>query len=136
LGKHWNAISDGIKKLKERSRVGKALSYEDESRLLAACGASLSPSLLPLFVLGIDTGLRAAEQRALRYKDVVITWSGSRLEGHLIVPTSKTDAGTHRMVPLTARLITVLRDWFARFPNTQPGRLHLLPSLGENAARR
>jgi len=54
--------------LPERPDVGRAISAEDEQKLLAAIAASRSPALLPLFILAIDTGLRASELRSL-------TWS-------------------------------------------------------------
>jgi hypothetical protein len=62
----WHSISRKLPRLKENHNVGKAISFEDENKLLLACGASLSPSLLPLFTAGIDTGLRASELQAPR----------------------------------------------------------------------
>jgi hypothetical protein len=57
----WSAVADelerrAIKKLPERHDVGRAISAEDEQKLLAAIAASRSPALLPLFILAIDTG--------------------------------------------------------------------------------
>lgn len=119
----WNTLADeldrrGIKKLSERHDVGRAIDTADERKLLDAIAASRSPALLPLFVLAIDTGLRASELRSLRRRDLSLAWeNGTITEGALVVPKSKTEAGTGRMVPLTSRACAVLSLWFARFPN-------------------
>jgi integrase len=121
----WSVIADeldrrGIKKLSERHDIGRAISSEDERKLLDAIGASRSPALLPLFVLAMDTGLRASELRSLKRCDLSLVWdSGVVREGALVVPKSKTEAGTGRMVPLTLRASTVLSLWLSRFPNAR-----------------
>jgi len=117
----WSGIADdldrqGIKKLSERHDVGRAISAKDEQKLLDAIAASRSPALLPLFVLAIDTGLRASELRSLRRRDLTLVWENQKItEGALIVPKSKTEAGTGRMVPLTSRVAAVLTSWLSRF---------------------
>lgn len=40
--------------------------------------------------------------------------------GELLVPKSKTDAGTGRTIPLTRRVCAVLTLWLSRFPNAGP----------------
>ena len=123
----WGAVLDelerrGIKKLPERHDVGRAISAEDEQKLLAAIAASRSPALLPLFILAIDTGLRASELRSLTRRDLSLVWEkGTVQQGALIVQKSKTDAGTGRLVPLTSRACAVLSLWFSRFPNAEEG---------------
>ena len=83
-----------------------------------AIAASRSPVLLPLFILAIDTGLRASELRALARCDLSLVWkNGTIQEGALTVPRSKTDAGTGRLVPLTSRACAVLSLWLSRFSN-------------------
>ena len=80
-------------RLRENSDVGKAVSYEQEQALLTECINSMSPALYPLFTLAIDTGLRAAEIKALRRRDLVLTWQdGAIAAGEVIVPKSKTEA--------------------------------------------
>src|SRR5262249_48639905 len=68
LRKHrvWAAIADDVTWLGERKDIGRAISRGDEEKLLAAVRQSPSPALLPLFLVSIDTGLRASEVRALR----------------------------------------------------------------------
>jgi integrase len=114
----WSAIiSRKLPHLKENHNVGKAIPYDHETTLLLACGQSLSPSLLPLFVLGIDTGLRSSEIKVLRRKDISLTWNASRGSGELVVPRSKTEAGKGRSVPLTQRACAALQTWISRFPD-------------------
>jgi len=91
--------------LRERSEAGRALSPADETKLLDAIGQSTSPALDPFFLLTLDAGLRPSETRALRRRDLTLTWrNGTIAEGELVVPQSKTEAGTGRVVPLTRRL--------------------------------
>src|ERR1700722_13531403 len=105
----WGSISDAVEMLHERRDVGRALSYEDEKKLIDAAGKSRSPALLPLLVLTLDSGLRAAEIRALRRKDLHLIWNGGIIEsGFLTVPKSKTEAGTGRTIPLTRRACATL----------------------------
>jgi hypothetical protein len=55
---------------------------------------SPSPTLLPLFILSIDTGLRANEARHLRHRDLNIEWQdGVIRSGILRVSRSKTEGG-------------------------------------------
>jgi integrase len=102
--------------LRESHDVGKAVSPEDEIKLLEAIRQSRSPALLPLFVLSIDSGLRASEVRALQHCDLKLTWNAGAIEqGWLTVSKLKTEAGTRRTVPLTSRVCSVLTLWLSRF---------------------
>jgi integrase len=113
----WAPISDRVKGLRERHDVGRAISHEDEGKIIDAIRQSRSPALLPLFVLSIDTGLRAAEVRALKHRDLRLEWKNGVIErGELRVPKSKTDAGQGRIVPLSGRVRAVLSLWLSRFP--------------------
>jgi integrase len=117
----WGGVSRKLTRLKENRDAGSAVSYEHEDTLRSLCGQSLAPSLLPLFVMAIDTGLRAAELKSLQHKDLVLTISqGSIAAGEVVVPKSKTEAGRGRSVPFTSRLCAVLTTWLARFPDAKP----------------
>lgn len=117
----WAPIGERVKALRQRHEVGRALSREDEVKLLEAIRRSDSPALLTLFVMAIDTGLRASEMRGLRYRDLeVARKNGAIVGGRLIVPKSKTDAGTGRVIPFTRRLCVTLSSWIARFPDVDP----------------
>jgi integrase len=113
----WDAVKGRVRPLRTPHDVGKAVSREHEDRLLAAISQSRSPALLPLFVLSIDTGLRANEIRQLRYRDLTLLWRGGTIEqGGLIVSRSKTEGGTGRAIPLTRRACAALTLWLSRFP--------------------
>jgi integrase len=117
--KLWGYVADSVPRLAERHDVGKQIPREDEEQLLLpAIHMSGSPALLPLYVLSVDTGLRASEIRALGHRDLVLEWSnGVIASGQVVVPKSKTVAGTGRVVPLTMRACGALTLWLARFPD-------------------
>jgi integrase len=117
----WAAIAGHVRMLRERQDVGRAISRADEQRLLDAIRRSPSRALLPLFVVSIDTGLRAAETSALRHQDLSLTWEKGVIKtGELRVAKSKTAAGEGRTIPLTSRACAVLSLWLARFPDAGP----------------
>jgi len=117
----WAYISGRISMLPQRSDVGRALSREDEARLLEAIGQSRSPSLYPFFILSLDSGLRPSETRGLRRSNLQIAWrQGAISEGEIIVGRSKTEAGVGRSVPLTRRACASLTLWLTRFPDAGP----------------
>jgi len=117
----WGPIADKVKALPERHDVGRAIPFVDESKLLAAASASRSPALLPLVVLSLDTGMRLGETQALCRRDVRLEWaSGSILRGEIVVPKSKTAAGTGRVIPLSRRVCACLTLWLDRFPEAGP----------------
>jgi integrase len=110
-----------VRALKENRNVGRALSRQDEQRLIGAIGACRAPALYPLFVLALDAGLRASELRFLCHQDLRLTWrDGFIAQGVLTVAKSKTEAGTGRTIPLTSRACAALSLWLSRFPNAQP----------------
>jgi integrase len=117
----WHSLSEDVDWLREKRDVGKALTGEDEDRLYAACAASRSPALLPLFALSLDADLRASEAKMLRRKDLNLEWlDGKIARGELIVAKSKTDAGSGRKIPLTRRACAVLSLWLSKFPVARP----------------
>lgn len=112
----WAPLADHMKSLKQNNNVGRAVSAEDEQKLLKAALSSRSPAIYPLIVLSIDSGLRASEVRSLRINDLRLEWkNGVITEGQLVVPKSKTEAGKGRVVPFTKRVCDVLTIWLARF---------------------
>jgi hypothetical protein len=117
----WAPIAERIKRLRENHDAGRALAPEHEARLLAACRNSKAPSLLPLFILARDSGLRAAEIKALTHSDLRLVWKqGVICSGEVIVPRSKTEAGTGRSVPFSPDVCNTLTLWLSRFPNAKP----------------
>jgi len=106
--------------LRGERRPGQALCREAEDRLLQAIRVGSSPALEPLFIVSIDSGLRASEIRNLRRGDVRLTSSGKGFEGEIVVRRSKTEAGTGRVVPLTRRASGALAAWLASLPEAGP----------------
>jgi integrase len=115
----WARLQPEVKMLPERDDFGRALSSEEESRLLKAANQSRSRSLLPALVLALNTGLRRGELAGLR-------WAQVDLEARRItVGKSKTKAGAGRKVPLNAGLCSAL-GLGASVP-LPPGRALCLP---------
>ena len=117
----WGPIADRVRALPERHNVGRALAREDAHKLISAAGESRSPALLPLLLFSLDTGMRAGEVRALRHRDLRLTWDkGQITNGDVIVPKSKTAAGTGRLIPLSQRGCASLTLWIGYFPEATP----------------
>ena len=117
----WDSAKGRLRMLREPKDVGKAISGDDEHRILDAIQGSRTPTLLPLFILSVDTGLRANELRHLRRRDVSLVWrDGTIQEGWITVAKSKTEGGTGRTIPVSRRGCAVLTLSLARFPNARP----------------
>jgi integrase len=123
LRKHrlWANLQPDVKMCKVRGEVGRALSKDEEDRLMTACRNNRSRSLYPALLLSVHTGLRCAEMRHLRWKQ--IDWIG----GQLIVGKSKTVAGEGRNIPLSETAIACLRKWHGQFPDWHPNH-YVFPS--------
>src|SRR5262249_36757664 len=110
----WARLQPEVRMLQERDDLGRALSREEESRLLKASSESRSRSLLPALVLALNTGLRRGELVSLR-------WTQVDLEGRrLTVGKSKTEAGSGRKVPLNDHAFLALSAWAKQFPFRRP----------------
>jgi len=110
----WATIQPDIRMLAAPDDIGKALSLGDEKKLLDACAASRSRSLLPAVLLALNTGLRYSELRLL-------TWAQIDLKRRTLrVGKSKTAAGTGRGIPLNTKATEVLTLWAEQFPNREP----------------
>ena len=110
----WANIQPDVRMLKERSDIGRALSEDEQLRILTACKESRSRSLSVAVLLSIHTGLRNAELRHLRWRQVDL------IEKSLTVGKSKTAAGEGRGVPLSNTAFECLKQWRSQFPNAQP----------------
>jgi integrase len=109
----WEAIAADVDFLKESPSPGRALTADEETRLLDVASKSRCRSLYPVVMLAINTGMRTSEIRGLRWGQVDF------LANSLIVGDSKTEAGTGRVIPLNARAITMLSHWRGIFPGLQ-----------------
>jgi integrase len=101
---------DRVEMLETEDDKGRAISAEEESALLQACGRSRSRSLVPFVTLAIETGARYGVIRTLRWGNVDF---GSRC---LKWGKDKTEAGTGRVIPLNQRAMAALSFWSTNFP--------------------
>jgi integrase len=116
LRKHrvWANIQPDVRMLKAREEIGRALSADEQYRLLAACKKVRSRSLYPAVLLSLHTGLRNTELRNLRWRQIDF------LEKQLTVGKSKTAGGEGRVVPLSNTAFKALQEWRREFPDAAP----------------
>jgi integrase len=92
--------------------VGKAITEEEEARLLSVCESNL---LLGTVVsLALNTALRKNEIRTLRWSQIDL------LERTLTVGRTKTEIGSGRVIPLNSVAYAALIRWAGRFPEAKP----------------
>jgi integrase len=106
----WFAIQPDVRMLRVADDVGRAITPEQEVRLLEACQSSRSRSLHTAVLLALNTCLRYSELRLLKWERINLV---SRT---LTVGTSKTEAGAGRTIPLNARAFSLLSFWSDMFP--------------------
>ncbi len=119
--RRWADIQPDVKMLKVREDIGRALSDDEQHRLLTACKASRSRALYPAFLVSLHTGLRNEELRLLQWHNVDLV---ARI---ITVGKSKTQAGEGRKIPLSALAFGALQDWRRQFPDAKPGH-YVFPS--------
>jgi integrase len=119
----WAQLKDdGVRLPRGREEdTGVAISADDEAKLLKACAASRSRSLLPVVTLALTTGMRHDELRLLRWRQVDFANEAIK------VGKSKTEHGAGRSVPLNARALKTLQEWSAQFPDRKPAH-YIFPS--------
>ncbi len=110
--KLWASLQGDVKFEREQDEVGRALSREDETRLLKACAAN--PLLRTVVVLALNTALRKSEIRLLHWGQIDL------FKRTLTVGKSKTEGGSGRPIPLNALAYAALVKWAGRFPESKP----------------
>jgi integrase len=110
----WAGLAPDVRMLPERREVGKALTADEETRLLAACGNSPQPSLYTAVIVFCNTGLRNAELRNARWYQVDF------LKAEFQVGKAKTEGSEGRLIPLNQAALGALKDWRARWPHANP----------------
>jgi integrase len=110
----WANLQPDVKLLRTPADIGRAISADEQHRLLTTCKRSRSRSLYPAFLLSLHTGLRNGELRHLRWHQVDL------IERTVTVGISKTKGGEGRLVPLSNVAFECLQDWRSKFPNAQP----------------
>lgn len=119
--RRWHNISPEVRMLREKEDVGRALSPEEQVRLLDTAQRSASRSLYPAVLLSIHTGIRNQELRLLRWRQVDF------LKEEIRIGKSKTQGGEGRVIPLSATALACLKEWRGRFPNVKPDQF-MFPS--------
>jgi integrase len=114
-GRLWAAISEDVRMLPERRDVGRALTPDEESKLLNACRKSPQQSLYAAVVIFCNTGLRNAELRCATWSQVDF------LRAEFQVGKSKTAGGEGRIIPLNQAALGALKEWRSRWPDAKPG---------------
>jgi len=106
IGQPWSLLWPKVRKLEERKDVGRALSVEEQERLLDAlndCHTPHLPVIIPLLLL---TGMRSSEALGL-------TWGQLDLmDKKITVGRAKSSSGTGRTIPINDDLASILaRHW-------------------------
>jgi integrase len=110
----WARLQPEVKMLPTRDDIGRAISTEEETALLQACGQSRSRSLVPFVTLAIETGARYGVIRTLQ-------WGSVDFENRCLKwGKDKTASGTGRIVPLSQRAVAALSFWATHFPDRKP----------------
>jgi integrase len=128
IGHPWSVLWPKVRKMEERKDVGKALSPEEERRLLDAVTSQTSHSrsqTLGTFIrVALMTGMRSGEILGLTWGQIDF---GRRV---ITVGRAKTSSGTGRQIPMNGDLFAVLSihaTWAGeRFKALEPGH-HLFP---------
>jgi integrase len=123
LRKHrlWANLQPDVRMLKTREDAGRALSADEQHRLLAACRKNRSRSLYPAVLLSLHSGLRNAELRLLRWRQIDL------LANTITVGKSKTAGGAGRIIPLSQTAARCLQEWRSQFPDAHPAH-YVFPS--------
>ena len=111
---HWARLQPNVNMLATRDDIGRAITPEEESALLQACGKSRSRSLVPFVTLAIETGARYGVIRTLQ-------WGCVDFENRCLKwGKDKTVAGTGRVIPLSQRAMAALSFWATHYPERKP----------------
>jgi integrase len=101
--KMWANLQGDVKFEQEHDEIGKALSHEEEKRLLSACASN--PLLSAVVTIALNTTLRKKEIRTLR-------WSQIDFEKRVLtVGKTKTVGGGGRVIPLNSPVFEALVRW-------------------------
>jgi integrase len=110
--KLWAILQGDVKFERESDHIGKAMTEEQETGLLAACESNLL--LLSVVSIALNTALRKNEIRTLRWQQIDL------LARTLTVGRTKTEGGSGRTIPLNSVAYTALVRWASRFPEAKP----------------
>jgi len=102
MGRRWHLFADELKRLPERSNVGRALTAADISELLKLADSRNEWLTLRCgIILALNTTMRSAELKHLRWRDIDF------FERTITVGRSKTDAG-QRVIPMNEDAVSAI----------------------------
>jgi integrase len=113
IGQPWSRLWPKVRKLEERKDVGRALSAEEEVKLITMAPEVRRSPLIGLFVrVALLTGMRAGEITGLRWGQVDFA------KRVISVGRAKTSSGTGRQIPMNGELhelLTAHAKWFTQY---------------------
>lgn len=109
----WRDLEPDVTMLPENQDVGRALSHDEEARLLAECRKADSACYAAV-MLALNTTMRKDELRKLQWLQIDF------MNRTLTVGKSKTEAGQGRVIPLNPDAFKAILEWQARFPEAKP----------------
>jgi integrase len=110
--KLWANLQGDVKFEREHNDVGKALTHEEEKKLLDACGPNAL--LKAVVTLALNTAMRKNEIRTLRWDQIDFD------KRTITVGRAKTQAGTGRLIPLNQPAFDALAKWAGRLVEAKP----------------
>ena len=118
IGRTWNVLWPKVRHNEEPKDTGRALTPEEEARLLKAASEARSPVLETFVKALLLTGMRCGELTGMRWGQVDLA------QRVMTVGRAKTDAGTGRGIPMNQELLDLIKEhaqWFTRrFGETRP----------------
>src|SRR5262249_28390631 len=125
IGQKWSTLWPKVRKLEERKDVGKALSPEEEKRVLDAADSNKRWQLLATIVrIALLTGMRSGEITGL-------TWGRVDFSKRVLtVGRAKTSSGTGRQIPMNQdlfRVLSVHAGWFTQKFGEMKPEYYLFP---------
>ena len=123
----WANLQPDVKMLRNRDDAGRAITGDEEKRLLEACLASRSRSLYHAVVVALSTCMRYSEIRLRKWEQLDFA------RRTVTVGWSKTEAGAGRVIPLNEPAFKVLNMWASNFPDRAPEH-YLFPTERYGAA--
>ena len=106
--KRWHLVAADIRPLKERRRVGRALSSDEKASLLRIAESRPEWQVVRCAaVLALNTTMRGCELKGLRWRDVNL------VDATLTINRSKTEAG-ERTIPLNREAMAAILELYKR----------------------
>jgi len=106
--KLWANLQGDVKFERESDHIGKAMTEEQETELLAVCESN--PLLRTVVILALNTARRKNEIRTLRWQQIDL------IARTLTVGCTKTEGGSGRAIPLNSVAYAAAVRWASRFP--------------------